>query len=282
MFLPTGLQRPPRHLHRRQRSDKAGIRELLDRMKQAANCHPMSRKALLCAYCGRQAKHRRELTREHFVPRGLWAGRRPERTITVPVHKRCNGRFSEDDEYLRTVLVCLASGSSHPDPAQILRGPMARSFAKKPATIIKHLQGLAVRPISTPSGLYVGHAPTFVLNEHRLAMSLSRVVRGLYFSAYGMPVPPGYGIVVPIPAPSLADMAEMTADMSEARGFGDDVFLWRSVRDFQDQNLTCWLLVFYKAVYFFGWTLPPGHDVQSWSQFIAWLPEERVSTTAPP
>jgi hypothetical protein len=67
-------------------------------------------------------------------------------------------------------------------------------------------------------------------------------------------------------------MAEMTATMSPTRGFGDDVFLWRSVRDPQDENLTCWLLAFYGAVYFFGWTVPEGHQLQTWSQSIPSMP----------
>jgi hypothetical protein len=67
-------------------------------------------------------------------------------------------------------------------------------------------------------------------------------------------------------------MSEMTATMSAPGGFGDDVFLWRSVRDPQDENLTCWLLAFYKAVHFFAWTIPEGHDLQKWAEFVDWMP----------
>jgi hypothetical protein len=67
-------------------------------------------------------------------------------------------------------------------------------------------------------------------------------------------------------------MAEMTADMSPAQGFGDDVFLWRSIRDPQDENATCWLLAFYSAVHFFGWTVPPGHELATRSNFVPWVP----------
>lgn len=229
---------------------------------------------LVCAYCGGGAKARREMDREHFVPQGLWEGARPNKTMTVLVHKRCNGRFSEHDEYLRTVLACMAADSGHPEVTRLLQGSMARCFGDNPATLAKHLRGLAMRPVNTPSGLYIGHAPTFVLDGRILATSLSRMVRGLYFKLYRRPLPRGYGIVVPIPAPSLSEMAEMTATMSPARGFGDDVFLWRSVRDPKDENVTCWLLAFYKAVYFFGWTLLEGHDVQVWAQPVAWLPRE--------
>lgn len=232
----------------------------------------MPARPLVCAYCGGAAKARRELTKEHFVPQGLWDGPRPNRTITVPVHKRCNGGFAQDDEYLRTVLVSMAFDGGHPEIARLLAGAMARGFAERPRLLADHLRNLAVRPLVRPTGLYVGHAPTFVLDERRLALSLSRVVRGLYFATYRRPLPHGYGIVVQVPAPSLAEMADMTATMSAPRDFGDDVFKYLSVRETTDENATCWLLVFYRTVYFFGWTLPRDHEVGRWADFIRWTP----------
>jgi hypothetical protein len=238
----------------------------------------MPRKPVICAYCGEEVKKHRDGDKEHFVPKCLWDGPRPNGTITVRVHKRCNRGFSTDDEYLRTVLTCLAYESEHPEVARLLKGSMARCFAEKPGLLAKHLAGLAVRPMTTPSGLYVGHAPTFILDERRLAVSLSRMVRGLYFASFQRPLPRGYGIVVPIPAPLLSEMAEMTATMSPARGFGDDVFLWRSVRDPQDENSTCWFLAFYGAVHFFGWTIPEGHELRTWSHSIPWMPDRGINS----
>jgi hypothetical protein len=63
--------------------------------------------------------------------------------------------------------------------------------------------------------------------------------------------------------------------MSAPRWFGDDVFLYRSVRDPADENATCWLLAFYRAVYFFGWTIPEGQQVQAWAERLQWAPGGR-------
>jgi hypothetical protein len=72
------------------------------------------------------------LTKEHFVPRCLWAGPRPDGIRTVPVHKQCNKQFSEHDEYFRNVLVCWARGGAHPELLKLLEGPMSRCFNDMP------------------------------------------------------------------------------------------------------------------------------------------------------
>src|SRR5438128_12449953 len=68
---------------------------------------PMRRRdktPMQCMFCGGD-ESLGLMNKEHFVPRALWAGKRPPGTITVPAHLSCNQSFSDDNDYFRTFLV---------------------------------------------------------------------------------------------------------------------------------------------------------------------------------
>jgi hypothetical protein len=230
----------------------------------------MITRQVICAYCGAPIGDRSELTMEHFVPRGLWDGPRPAGTLTVPVHKQCNKRFSDDDEYFRSVLACWARDGDHPEVLGLLQGAMARCFTAKPGLFQKHFPDLRPRLVTQPSGLYLGRQLTFVLDPERVALAVSKIVRGLFYKAYNRPLPAGYGVCVPVPPPAPSEMAEMTSELSPPASFGDDVFVWRSLRDPEDENTTCWVLIFYRTVCFYAYTLPPGHPLLAGAAAVVW------------
>jgi hypothetical protein len=72
------------------------------------------RRSKLCVFCGKD-RSCGPMSAEHFIPKALWAGKRPPGTRTVPAHVKCNGRYAADNEYFRTVLAFDDAAIGHPE-----------------------------------------------------------------------------------------------------------------------------------------------------------------------
>ncbi len=141
----------------------------------------------LCAYCGL----RPGTTRDHVIPKGLFPKPRPQSIITVPVCALCNNAKSQDDDYLRDMLVIDFQTEGHPIAQQILKGPMIRSAARNKSRVARAAQLASGRiPIRTPSGLYIGNAVVIPLESDRLQRIFATIVRGLTFHFHQRRLPP--------------------------------------------------------------------------------------------
>jgi hypothetical protein len=222
----------------------------------------MAAKQQLCAYCGK-AGARREMTQEHFVPKCLWEGHRPNRTLTVWVHHACNAGYSRDDEFFRTALVAMNGTERHPEAASVLQGTLARVMRKRPGVFLGHLGHLDFGPIESPSGLYLGNALTFTLDVPRFFRILRKIVLGLYYCKIGKPLPGDHGVHLAWENRHTRPVVEpLFPHMHSISDFGDDVFIYRWMRDPDDDRRTFWGLGFYKAVSFFAATLPEPEQPQ--------------------
>ena len=65
----------------------------------------VKKKSKLCYLCGKPNSD----TKDHVPPRGIFPATPKGQLLTVPAHKSCNGKYAEDDELLRN-LVIAASG----------------------------------------------------------------------------------------------------------------------------------------------------------------------------
>ena len=70
-------------------------------------------------------------TRDHCPSRVLLDEPYPENLPVVPACRQCNGRFSDDEEYLACLLSCVVVGST--DPAAMPRKKTRRILMQKPA-----------------------------------------------------------------------------------------------------------------------------------------------------
>jgi hypothetical protein len=106
------------------------------------------------------------------------------------------------------------------------------------------------------SGLILGSRVAFTLDVSRFARSIEKIVRGLFYCKSDDTLASGYKVFVVTSNEFWRDRGfqNILADMSPARGCGDDVFLMRCVRDRSDPNVTAWLFLFYGAVAAFAWT----------------------------
>lgn len=211
-----------------------------------------------CAFCGKFGP----VTREHFVAKGLWAGPRPNRSLTVPTCFDCNNGASDDDQYFRNVMA-IVHDTDHPEAKKVFEGPMKRSFGYDPTLLKELLKGRGVAPYFTPSGLLLGNKPFLTVDDRRMNRILCKIVLGLFYVARGHAMPDTHAVYIcASPDKEMLKMClSMTQSMCPEQCFGDDVFVWRFCGDAEDQNLTYWMLAFYKKVVFFGATLPEKDDL---------------------
>jgi hypothetical protein len=212
-----------------------------------------------CAYCGKSGA-RREMTQEHFVPRCLWEGRRPNRTETVWVHHACNAGHSKDDEFFRTAIVSMHGTERHREAIQVQNGPLSRLMRNRPNVLFGHLRNLGVRPIESPSGLYLGNRMTFNLDVPRFLRVLRKIILGLYYCKTRKPLASDYSAHLvwenQYTRPLIEPMFPFMLPNGGIADFGDDVFIYRWLIHPDDERVSYWCLGFYRAVSFFAATLP--------------------------
>ena len=114
----------------------------------------------------------------------------PENLITVPACRTCNQSFQKDDEYTRTLLSIDVRASKNPSaqsnlPAVLrsLQRPDARGFVEYLASQTN--QSTILSPDGSPMGQVIE------LDQSRVNRAGQRIVRALYFSEMGTPLPGG-------------------------------------------------------------------------------------------
>lgn len=217
----------------------------------------------LCMFCGKDGNYG-EMNREHFVAKCFWNGVRPRFTKVVPAHVKCNSEHADDSEYLRDVLCVEEGAHRHPEVHRLLGGSIKRKWQKRPGKLMKMLHTAQVRPVLSPFGLYLGHAPSFVPDWPRMQSALRNIVRGVFYAATGKPMPPEFQINVgdvsyDIPAPLQECIAHLP---DQWNGFGDDVFACRYRIDSRYRGAIACQMRFYGRRSFFAFSYPPNFGVR--------------------
>lgn len=215
----------------------------------------------LCMFCGDEIQPD-QLTMEHFVPKGLWEkGHRPKGMKTLPAHKSCNNAFSEDNEYFRDVMVIEEGAERHPEGNRVRGGAIDRKFRERFGSIVKTLKNVGMRPVHTPSGIYLGNHPTFEVDSERVERVLCNVMKGIFYVAQKRPLPQDFIL-------SVSDIRELdpewvTKTVSfmvpwQSFGDGDSAFCCRYVVSSKKpvEKMTC-LMQFYENRLFLGEAISP-------------------------
>jgi len=203
-------------------------------------------------FCGKD-KSFGPMSKEHFVPKALWDGERPQHTKTCPAHKSCNESFAGDNDYFRDVLVSEAGTKAHPEAQKLHVGKLKRKIENQIGSMRTVFEDVALRPVITPGGLYLGHAPMFRVDWPRINRVLLNVMKGIYYTAKGDPLPPDWKWAV------LRDeeidhetMQPLFDEMpTQWTTFGDDVFGCRYITNDEHGGIAC-LMQFFRRRTFFG------------------------------
>lgn len=217
----------------------------------------MAKNQRQCAYCGNLSD---DLTTEHPVPKCLWAGPRPNQTVTVPSCSACKIVFERDEEYFRNVVV-VQGDLSNPSVQAHLQpdGPMGRGWSKRPHMLKHVLRGAGVKVRFDHSRtMYVADLG-FDLDVPRYHGCIAKVVRGLFFHVRGNALSPTSAITVETDSTKFgsAPYASCIQKMHPWTSFGDRVFACRYALDNNYSDASCWLLCFFETVQVFAMTLPP-------------------------
>ena len=223
------------------------------------------RKVGECAYCGIEA----ELSRDHVISRGFFGNPLPSYMPTVPSCDKCNNQKSQDEGYLRDLLVLDLNGSQHPVANQLFSDKVLRSVSRPESPLGRAIvtQGRSVN-VFTPSGLeLVDHGFKVPIDSGREASAISRIVRGLYYHERGRErLPDSYTIEV---RRAKAGKVDEYWRSFEETGFGgrgrlgEGVFVVQYAFLDNDPGVSMWALLFYEAVLYIAITDSPNRRITS-------------------
>jgi hypothetical protein len=237
-----------------------------------------------CIYCG----SRDDLTRDHIPPRAVFPVDPKYRVnlITVPSCRRCNKKYSDDDEYFaffiagnRRTAMSPASATLH---ARIGRGIKHTRRGKLGQRIRKSLRLVDAR---TPAGIVVGRQPVMHIDRPIMRRVGQRIVRGLYFHHLQDRVPDHLNVDFVV----LADIALRTVHekvqiettqrlfcAEPLHNIGPDVFTYRFRQG--ENGRSIWVMTLYDAVECIGVIQPEpttpnvavsfSTDIQVWPWFF--------------
>jgi hypothetical protein len=137
-----------------------------------------------CTYCEKQKK----LTVDHVPPKVLLVKPYPANLLTVPACRDCNESFMKDDEYTRTVIaldVRAAKNSVAKEKLPAVIRSLQRTDAKGFADYLARQSRFST--ILGPDGAPMGQ--TIEVDRGRVNKTGARIMRGLYFTETGKPIP---------------------------------------------------------------------------------------------
>ncbi len=232
----------------------------------------------LCMFCGREILAE-QLTREHFVPKGLWErGQHPNATQTLPAHRECNHAYAADNEYFRDVMLFEDGVDRHPKAKDVQRGAIKRKMEKRPGSISKNLKNLGIRRVHTPAGIDLGKRPVFEVDWPRIERVLRNVLKGVFQVSQKFPLPQHF--LVTVGHVGLIDsewLKGIESFMCPWQSFGDTVFCCRYVRSRKEpiQKFTC-LMQFYEHRLFLGEAIDPRILGEDGEMFVPSAPNSMV------
>jgi len=204
----------------------------------------------LCIYCQSNPGE----TDDHVPPKSLFPKPRPSNLITVPACDQCNKSFKNDDEYFLNIALEWAASESS-DGRQIADNRL-RSMKRKESrrfwqSLVAKTEPVEVR---TPSGLYLANSLEVRLDGGRIARTITRIVKGLYFEITKKPIPIGANVVsmqfseFRRTCNDLPDMEQVIQAIPKFPGrfIGKDTFEFRYLIFNEASFFSVWFIQFYR------------------------------------
>jgi hypothetical protein len=160
----------------------------------------------ICYLCGKVgADSKDHVPPKCFLPDSNFMG---YQRITIPAHRACNSSASNDEEYLRDLLVQEAVELKLPK-ADVLSDKVWRAWAKtgwnRYQRFMRNAREVEKR---TPSGLFAGKAIGIVPELHRVKTVCRKIARGIIYYDTGAIVDDSECSVVPLSVPDALNERE--------------------------------------------------------------------------
>jgi hypothetical protein len=177
---------------------------------------------------------------------------RPGNLITIPCCARCNNEFSPEEEYFIHVLISHREADT--PVARVLRDQL---FGREGTTRRKRmarrmLAAMYQAPVTTPAGLFLGHASAFHIDREAFDRVVEKIARGLYFATFRERVPLEHIAQVTLgPLPEVFEDADMKQIIAEGAGgpIGDKAFAYRIARASELPGVAMCVMVFFDAIW---------------------------------
>lgn len=201
-----------------------------------------------------------DMTRDHIPPKSFFPKPRPTNLITVPCCTECHRKFTQDDEYLRNLLISIDGNERHP-AAEMLQDKGKRSLSDSNANGYAQIKFR----IAYPGLMRYAHgmtAPgaTKVLDDQRIEDVLERMTVGLFWKENDKHLPSDYEIeIVGSYYPRFSDWPVQETirrllHEEEPVNIGDGVFqywwLWAEDAPPGETHRSDWMFQFYEGTTF--------------------------------
>jgi hypothetical protein len=200
----------------------------------------------ICAYCGEKAT-----TRDHVPPKGLFLKPLPTDLVTVPSCSRCNHGASGDDRTFRNHLSIRVGGFRTTGPARRLWVEKGMPSIRKNRADLRQI-AISARPVAcySPGGIYLGQGVAVPFDKAAHDRVVTRIVRGLYWHHYGIPVCAGtsVGVVfIDTTKPGWLNRLAPVLNMLTHQSIGGGVFKYAHGRATDDPLSSIWMLDFHEG-----------------------------------
>jgi|WetSurMetagenome_2_1015567.scaffolds.fasta_scaffold158238_2 hypothetical protein len=210
-----------------------------------------------CIYCGSIE----DLTVDHVPPKALFPEPRPSNMLTVPSCGKCNGSFSKDDEYFRTILINCASVYSNPN-VQKVNKKLLRSMRRPEASIMANSirRSLQMVDVKSPGGIFLSRSPAIKIDAKRIKRIIDRITRGLFYIIHNYSVPVEYEVKSEFQDGYLSRPIwlneEYTKYCKKLVTIGDNIFSYTYAPCVDDPNAMLIIYLFYEKLWFVSLIAP--------------------------
>jgi hypothetical protein len=165
------------------------------------------------------------------------------RRIKVPACRSCNGGHSEDEEYLRTVLVAMQWTPS-PAVEQLFREKVAPSFARDNTRLRRSLLE-AMQDVSIQTDEGTVDTAIVKMDADRMDRVAAKMVKGLYFHLRRRRMPEGTSFRFHwLPKEPMLEVAMR----GHLLNVDPEVFSCRYVMTESKPHASIWWLLFYRQI----------------------------------
>lgn len=186
--------------------------------------------------------------------------------LKLPTCVDCNNHSSNDDEYLRSIIISRADVNETQSTTE-LREALMRSLSNvsKSGFQKAYARAIGVKRVFTPAGIYLGNHPVLSVNNVRLERILSKIIRGLYYHHMKKVLNNKYLIKIisedniKLQTPKFKEFIKSKIfyylDQTYLFEIGKNTFNYKYLLTREDNKAGAWILRFYGKVHFLGMVL---------------------------